>query len=324
MLYPLKFKSIYKEKIWGGDKIKHVLGKDFSPLKNCGETWEISAIESDCSIVKNGFLAGNTLEELVEIYMGDLLGEKIFAAFGTEFPLLIKFIDAGKELSVQVHPNDEMAAKKHQGNGKTEMWYIIDAQADSTLNIGFNQTMTKDSLKKHIGDNTLEDVLNYIPVKAGDAVFIPAGKVHAIGKGILLAEIQQSSDITYRLYDYNRTDENGKSRQLHINEALDAIDYNNTENSPIIYSREKNRTNTLVNSPYFTTNYMEFNQAVEKIYADVDSFVIYVCLEGSAKIHYDEGEETIALGECVLMPAAIEQAVLVPNNKCKLLEVFIQ
>ena len=324
MLYPLKFKTIFKEKIWGGDKIKRILGKDFSPLKNCGETWEISAIEPDCSIVKNGFLAGNTLPELIEIYMADLVGERVFDTFGTEFPLLIKFIDAEKDLSVQVHPDDEVANRKHHTNGKTEMWYIIDAQSDSKLNIGFNQLMTKELLKKHIEDNTLENVLKYIPVKAGDAVFIPAGKVHAICKGILLAEIQQSSDITYRLYDYNRKDENGNLRQLHIDKALDAIHYNDVANSPITYSQEENKTNTIVRSPYFVTNYIHFDKPVEKIYADMDSFVIYICLEGKAKICYDEGEETISLGECVLMPAIIENAIFIPNGNCKLLEVYIQ
>lgn len=324
MLYPLKFKTIFKEKIWGGNKVKYVLGKDFSPLKNCGETWEISAIEPDCSVVKNGFLAGNTLPELIEIYMGDLLGEKVFNEFGVEFPLLIKFIDAEKDLSVQVHPGDEIAGKKHQSNGKTEMWYIIDAQSDSKINVGFNQPMTEELLKKHIDNNTLEKVLNYIPVKAGDAIFIPAGKVHAICKGILLAEIQQSSDITYRLYDYNRKDETGNFRQLHVDDALDAIHYGDTANSPVVYSQEENKTNTIVHSPYFVTNYMHFNQQVEKIYAGMDSFVIYICLEGGAKIHYDEGEETISLGECVLMPAVIENAVFIPDNNCKLLEVYIQ
>jgi mannose-6-phosphate isomerase len=324
MLYPLKFKTIFKEKIWGGDKVKRVLGKDFSPLKNCGETWEISAIEPDCSIVKNGFLAGNTLLELIEIYMGDLVGEKIFDTFGTEFPLLIKFIDAEKDLSVQVHPDDEIANKKHRTNGKTEMWYIIDAQSDSKLNIGFNQPMTKELLKKHIEDNTLENVLNYTPVKAGDAVFIPAGKVHAICKGILLAEIQQSSDITYRLYDYNRKDENGNFRQLHVDEALDAIHYDDVTNSPIVYSQEENKTNTIVRSPYFVVNYIHFDKPVEKIYADMDSFVIYICLEGSAKVHYDEGEESISLGECILMPAIIENTIFIPNGNCKILEVYIQ
>ena len=324
MLYPLKFKTIFKDKIWGGDKVRHILGKDFSPLKNCGETWEISAIEPDCSVVANGFLAGNTLPELIEIYMGDLVGERIFDTFGTEFPLLIKFIDAQNDLSVQVHPDDELANKRHHANGKTEMWYILDAQPDAKLNIGFNQPMSKELLSQHIEDNTLENVLNYIPVKTGDAVFIPAGKAHAICKGILLAEIQQSSDITYRLYDYNRKDENGNPRQLHVEEALNAIHYDDTANSPIVYSKDENKTNTIIRSPYFVTNYMHFNKAVEKIYADMDSFVIYICLEGSATIRYDEGEESISLGECILMPAVIENAVLIPDNNCKLLEVYIQ
>ena len=321
MLYPLKFKTIYKEKIWGGDSVERILGKDFSPLPNCGETWEISGIQTNCSVVANGFLEGNTLEELIEIYMGDLVGDKIFDAFGTEFPLLIKFIDAQQDLSVQVHPDDKMASERHQSNGKTEMWYILDAQPDSKLNIGFDTLMNKELLEKHIKKDTLKDILNYIPVKAGDSVFIPAGKVHAIGKGILLAEIQQSSDITYRLYDYNRKDEKGNLRPLHIEEALDAIDYENNDNSPIVYSKQKNKTNTIVHSPYFSAHFMDFDQDVEKIYADMDSFVIYICLEGSANIQYEGGQETIRLGECLLMPAVIENAFFIPNDNCKLLEV---
>jgi mannose-6-phosphate isomerase len=323
MLYPLKFETVYKEKIWGGNRIKHVLNKDFSPLKNCGETWEISAIEPDCSVVKNGFLAGNSLNELIEIYMGDLVGEKIFDSFGTEFPLLIKFIDAQSDLSVQIHPDNETAQKLHRGNGKTEMWYIVDAQPDAKLNIGFNQTMNKTLLKKHLDNNTLEEVLNFISVQAGDAVFIPAGKVHAIGKGILLAEIQQSSDVTYRLYDYNRKDENGNFRQLHIDKALDAIHYDDVANNVLAYPREKNRTCNIVRSPYFTTNYMDFDKAVEKIYANMDTFVIYICVDGKARIVYERGEETIALGECILIPAAIDQVNIIPENNCKLLEVYI-
>jgi len=323
MLYPLKFKTIYKEKIWGGDRVKHILNKDFFPLKNCGETWEISGIQSDCSIVKNGFLAGNTLEEIIEIYMGDLVGERIFDTFGTDFPLLIKFIDAHQDLSVQVHPDDKMAREKHQSRGKTEMWYIVDAQPDSKLNIGFNKPVNKETLKKHIDENTLEEILNYVPVKVGDSIFIPAGKVHAICKGILLAEIQQSSDITYRLYDYNRKDEQGSLRQLHVKEALDAIDYENKNHNPIAYTQQKNNTNTIIQSPYFTTNFMDFDQAVEKIYADIDSFVIYICMGGGAKIQYEDGQETIQLGECVLMPASMEDAVFIPDGNCKLLEVYV-
>ena len=323
MLYPLKFKPIFKDKIWGGNKIKTVLGQDFSPLPNCGEAWTISGIDPDSSIVANGFLKGNTLNELIEIYMGDLVGEKVFDSFGEEFPLLIKFIDAGKDLSVQVHPDDKLAGKKHNCKGKTEMWYVIDADENSKLNIGFNRPMNKELLQKHLANNTLEEILHFADVQSGDAVFIPSGKVHAICGGILLAEIQQSSDITYRLYDYNRKDENNKPRQLHINDAIEAINYQDTQNGFISYSKEKNTTNNIVSNQFFTTNFMDFNKSVEKIYVSIDSFVIYICLSGSAKIICNESEETIRVGECVMIPASIESAIIHPEKQCKLLECYI-
>ena len=323
MLYPLKFRTIFKDKIWGGNKIKSILNQDYSPLPNCGEAWTISGIEPETSIVANGFLKGNTLNELIEIYMGDLVGEKVFDRFGEEFPLLIKFIDAGKDLSVQVHPDDKLAVQKHNSNGKTEMWYVIDAEANSKLNIGFNRPMNKELLKKHIANNTIEDILHFAAVKSGDVVFIPSGKVHAIGKGILLAEIQQSSDITYRLYDYNRKDENLKPRQLHIEDALEAINYQDIDNGFISYSKQQNTTNNIIANKFFTTNFMDFDKSVEKIYVNIDSFIIYICLYGTAKIICAETEETISLGECVIIPASIESVILQPKGKCKLLETYI-
>src|SRR3972149_1007896 len=196
-LYPLKFKPIFKDKIWGGDKIKTLLNKDFSPLPNCGESWEISGVQDEISVVSNGFLIGNNLQELIEIYMGDLVGDQVYQKYGIEFPLLIKFIDAHDDLSIQVHPNDKLAMQRHNAYGKTEMWYIIDADRGAKLISGFNTEVTKDAYIKHLENNTLNLILNYEEVKAGDVFFMPAGRVHAIGKGILLTEIQQTSDITY-------------------------------------------------------------------------------------------------------------------------------
>ncbi|MCL2131805.1 MAG: class I mannose-6-phosphate isomerase [Lentimicrobiaceae bacterium] len=322
MLYPLKFQTIYKEKIWGGDKVKRLLNKDFSPLKNCGETWEIAAVEPDCSVVSNGFLAGNTLAELVEIYMGDLVGESVFDAYGLDFPLLIKFIDAKDDLSIQVHPDDVLAEKLHHANGKTEMWYVIDAEQDAKLNIGFSTHITRPMLEEHIEKGTLEQVLNFVSVQADDAAFIPAGKVHAIGKGILLAEIQQSSDVTYRLYDYNRKDEQGNYRKLHLKQAYEAIHYNDADNSLIRRPCKKNTTDNLVKNPYFVCNRLVFDQNVEKIYEGIDSFVIYICLEGTINIQYSEGEETLSKGECLLIPACIDSVRLCPCSCSKLLEVY--
>lgn len=323
MLYPLKFQPIYKEKIWGGHKIHSVLGKDFTPLPNCGESWEVSTMNDNASIITNGFLKGNALDEILSVYMGDLVGEKVFDLYGETFPLLIKFIDANDDLSVQVHPNDEMSEKPYGENGKTEMWYVINADKDAKINIGFNTPMTQEKLEKHITNNTLEDILHYVNTQAGDVFYIPAGKVHAIGKGVLLAEIQQASDITYRLYDYNRKDKNGKLRPLHIKEAYQAIDYENTNNDPIRKTLHKNNTTNLLQSPYFVTNILSFDKQVEKIYTDVDSFVIYICIEGHAHIHYNKNKESISKGECILLPAMIEDAVFIPHGNCTLIETYL-
>jgi mannose-6-phosphate isomerase len=304
-MYPLKFTPIYKEKIWGS------------------ETWTISAIEPDCSVVSNGFLAGNTLAELVEIYMGDLVGERVFDAFGLEFPLLIKFINAQDDLSVQVHPDDALANKLHYPNGKTEMWYVIDAAEDAKLNIGFKQAVTTPLLEDAIERGNLEELLNFVAVQADDVAFIPAGKVHAIGKGILLAEIQQSSDLTFRLYDYNRKDEYGNSRDLHLKQACESIHYNDTNNKLLTHSIQKNTTDNLTTNPYFVCNRLVFDQDVEKIYAGIDSFIIYICLDGSVSLHWDEGTETLSKGECLLIPACVDSVVLQPDAISKVLEVYV-
>lgn len=224
-LYPLKFNPILKDKIWGGSKLKTVLNKDFSPLPNAGESWEISGVEGDVSVVSNGFLEGNNLEELIEIYMGDLVGDHVYENFGIEFPLLIKFIDANDVLSIQVHPDDVLSKERHNAFGKTEMWYVIEADKGSELIVGFNQKVDKDTYIKKLEEGRLEEILNNEPVAKGSCFFIPAGRVHAIGKGILLAEIQQTSDVTYRIYDFNRTDDKGTPRELHTELAVDAIDY---------------------------------------------------------------------------------------------------
>jgi len=283
-LYPLKFSPIYKDKIWGGDKIKSILDKDFGNLPNCGESWEISGVEENISVVTNGFLAGNSLDELIEVYMGDLVGDKVFEDFGIEFPLLIKFIDANDDLSIQVHPNDEMAKKRHNAFGKTEMWYVIQADKGSKLQVGFNKQVDKDEYLEKLEDNQLTDILNFEEVKAGDVYFIPAGRVHAIGKGILLAEIQQTSDITYRIYDYDRRDKDGNPRELHTDLALDAIDFTLYPEYKTNYQPQINESSELVKCKYFTTNSLEINAVVEKDYNELDSFVIYIYIKGTVKI----------------------------------------
>ena len=322
-LYPLRFETIFKEKIWGGQKIRSVLGKDFSPLNNCGETWELSAVSGDVSIVANGELKGRALDGLVNEYGADLLGKHVFEAYGSEFPLLIKFLDANDDLSVQVHPDDELAGQRHGSKGKTEMWYIIQADEGATLITGFNQPMDKEKYRSHVSDNTVMDILNREPVGEGDVFFIPAGRIHTIGRGILLAEIQQTSDVTYRIYDFDRKDANGNSRELHNDQAVDAIDYKSYDTYRTEYTEKQDSSNTLVDSKYFVTNKLLLNKTIARDYSGLDSFVIYICTEGKANIKYPMGEQSVQKGDVYLIPASIDEILIEPETKVKMLEVWV-
>ncbi|PLX19830.1 MAG: mannose-6-phosphate isomerase [Marinilabiliales bacterium] len=323
-LYPLKFKPILKEKIWGGQNLKSSLNKNIPTNQKIGESWEISGVQNNVSVVENGFLAGNSLDELIEVYMGDLVGDKIYEQFGIEFPLLIKYIDANDVLSIQVHPDDELAMQRHRSYGKTEMWYVVDAKKNSELISGFNHEMDKEHYLQHLKNNELPQILNSVKVKAGDVFYIPAGRVHAIGAGIVLAEIQQTSDITYRIFDWNRKDEQGNERELHTEQALDAIDFKLYDSYKTNYVHEKNTSSEVNISKYFQINILEFDQVIEKVYNLLDSFVIYMCLEGEFEIEYYETEKiTVQKGETILIPAVIEHLVLKPVVQSKLLEVYI-
>lgn len=323
-LYPLKFKPILKEKIWGGQNLKSSLNKNIPANKKLGESWEISGVENNVSVVENGFLAGNELDELIEIYMGDLVGDKVYDKHGIEFPLLIKFIDANDILSIQVHPDDELAKKRYNSNGKTEMWYVVDAKKDAELISGFNHEMNKEHFLHHLKNNELPKILNAEKVKRGDVFYIPAGRVHAIGAGIVLAEIQQTSDVTYRIFDWNRKDDNGNYRELHTEDAIDAIDFKIYDNYKTEYTSNQNQTSKIVSTKYFETNILEFDKSIEKDYNLLDSFVIYMCLEGKFEIEYYESEKiTIEKGETVLIPSVIEHLFLNPVNQCKILEIYI-
>ncbi|MCG6188404.1 type I phosphomannose isomerase catalytic subunit [Maribellus maritimus] len=324
-LYPLKFKPLYHEKIWGGNRMKSLLNKDYGSLSNCGESWEISGVEGNISEVSNGFLAGNNLQELVEIYMGDLVGDKVFKKFGVEFPLLIKFIDAADDLSVQVHPNDELSKKRHNAFGKTEMWYVVGAENDALINSGFSQEVTKEKYLEYFSSGKLMDLLHYDKVLEGDVFFIPAGRVHAIGKGALVAEIQQTSDVTYRIFDYNRKDANGNERELHVDLALDAIDFSYKEDYKTKYTKEKNLSSEIVSCEYFTTNFLEFDKMLEKEYNRLDSFIIYMNLDGEFEVEFEDGREQVKKGETVLIPASLETYKLKPLSAgVKTLEVYIK
>ncbi len=324
-LYPLKFKPIYLDKIWGGNRLRTLLNKDYGKLPNCGESWEISGVEGNISVVDNGFLAGNNLQELVEIYMGDLVGDEVFKKFGEEFPLLIKFIDAQQDLSIQVHPNDELSKKRHNAYGKTEMWYVIDAEEGGLINSGFNKNVTKEKYLELSGNGKITDLLHYDIVDEGDVFFIPAGRVHAIGKGVLVAEIQQTSDVTYRIFDYNRKDEKGNERELHTNLALDAIEFSYLNEYKIKYNIEQNQSSEVLSCNYFTTNILKFDKSIEKDYNQLDSFVIYISLEGDFEIECNGENVKVNKGESVLIPASIETFQLKPLSKeVKTLEVYIK
>ncbi len=324
-LYPLKFKPIFHEKIWGGDRLKKVLNKDYGQLPNCGESWEISAVEGKVSAVSNGYLADNNLQELIEIYMGDLVGDKVYAKFGAEFPLLIKFIDANDDLSVQVHPNDELAKKRHGAYGKTEMWYVIDAEKGAQINSGFNREVSREKYMEYLEKGKLTELLHYDEAFPGDVFFIPAGRVHAIGKGVLLAEIQQTSDVTYRIYDYNRKDAEGNLRELHNDLAIDAIDFSYQDEYKTRYEVEKNQAVQLAACEYFAANLLQFDKKILMNYFKLDSFIIYMNLEGEFVIEYEGGTEKISKGETVLVPASLEQFRLNPLTKeAKTLEVYIK
>ncbi|MBK7215075.1 MAG: class I mannose-6-phosphate isomerase [Bacteroidales bacterium] len=322
-LYPLKFAPLFKDKIWGGQKVKTQFGLDFSPLPNCGEVWALSGYPGNESIVTNGFLKGNNLNELIEVYMEDLLGDQIFEQFGEEFPLLIKLLDSNDWLSIQVHPDDELAATRHQGRGKTEMWYVIDAEPGAELISGFKHTVSKEEYLAHVEKGNLTEILNYEKAKAGDVFFVPAGRVHALGPGLFIAEIQQSSDHTYRISDYNRLDPKGQPRELHTELALDALDFEYRSDIRTEYEEEKDFTVPLVESPFFQTNLLHFGTSIDKDYADLDSFVILFAVQGKMTVVHEKGSETLKAGEAMLIPASMKRIKLVPETESKLLEVYI-
>ena len=322
-LYPLKFKPIFKDYLWGGTRLKTVLGKK-AKTKTCAESWEISGVSDNISVVANGFLRGNSLQELIEVYMGDLVGDKVYERFGIEFPILIKFIDARHDLSIQVHPNDKMAAERHNAYGKTEMWYVLETEIDSSLILGFNQQVDREKYLRFFNDKKLNDILNFEKVTSGDVFFIPAGCIHAIGKDIMLVEIQQTSDVTYRIYDWDRVDANGNPRELHTELAVDAIDYSQRNEYRKPYQKATQGTAELVKCPYFTTNFVCFSQPLEKNYHKIDSFVVYVCTSGACSITWSPAEKiNIRKGDTILLPAVLNTVRLIPAETTELLEVFV-
>ncbi len=301
--YPLKFHPIRKERIWGGTKLKEVLGKAIKS-ENTGESWELSGVPGDVSVVAKGPLAGTSLQHLIDTQGEKLLGASVLSRFGHEFPILIKFIDAKMDLSIQLHPGDELARQRHDSMGKTEMWYIMEADQDARLIVGFNRSVDKETYEKSLREDRLLDLLNYETVQEGDTFFINNGKIHAIGAGILLAEIQQTSDVTYRVFDFNRRDKEGHLRELHTELALDAIDYQYKEDFRVDYPKETGKVNAMVRCPYFKTDYLTLKDDLLRDISEKDSFSILMCVSGEAEIRNEAGSVSVNRGETVLLPAS--------------------
>jgi len=317
-LYPIIFDPILNERIWGGTKLKTEFNKNITS-DITGESWELSTVKGDVSVISNGKYEGKSLNELISEFPSEVLGTKIHKKFGTEFPLLFKFIDAREDLSIQVHPNDELAKERHNSFGKTEMWYVMQADEGARIVVGFKENSSKEEYVENLENKTLLSILKEVPVKAGDVFFLETGTIHAIGAGIVIAEIQQTSDITYRVYDWDRVDAEGKSRELHIDLALDAINYNTTDTEKI-YSREENKSNPVVNCPYFVTNYFPVNGAVS-VEKSGDSFTVYMCMEGNFDLELNGKKWSYKKGDTILVPAAMKNFKL--DGNAVLLEIYI-
>jgi mannose-6-phosphate isomerase len=316
--YPLQFTPIFKDRIWGGEKLETEFNKPIVS-KTTGESWELSAVEGDISVVSKGDFKGKPITDLIDLYPNEILGTAVFERFGKQFPLLFKFLDAKEDLSIQVHPNDELAKKRHNSFGKTEMWYVMQADEGAEIIVGFKENSTQEEYLKSLESNKLLTILNQIEVHVGDVFFLETGTVHAIGAGLVIAEIQQTSDITYRLYDFGRVDSNGMNRELHIDLALDAINFQKTETQKF-YFKEPNCSNPVVDCPYFTSNFILLTEktAIQK---SGSSFTVYMCVEGSFEILTDESNFNYKKGDTVLIPAALKSYIL--NGNASILEIYI-
>ena len=318
---PLKFNALLKSTLWGGDKIipfKHLDVKQ----DNVGESWEISGVPGNETVVSDGPYAGKKLNELVAELKGELVGEDNYKRFGDEFPLLIKFIDARQDLSIQVHPTDEIPHRQGKERGKTEMWYLMDSDKDATLLCGLKKQITPEEYAQMVADDTICDAIARYNVKEGDCFFLPAGRIHAIGTGCFLAEIQQTSDVTYRIYDFMRKDKNGNYRQLHTKEAAESINYTVESNYRTEYTAAKNQGVALVQCPYFNTAVYDLDEPMTIDYSELDSFVILIGLKGNASITDNEGNTfTLQAGESVLIPASTKE--LKVDGAIKFLETYV-
>ena len=317
-LYPLQFKPIVKDRIWGGTKLNSVLNKEIES-ETTGESWEISTVPNDVSVVNNGFLKGKNLNEIIDLFPEEILGKKVIKKVGTQFPLLFKFIDAKEDLSIQLHPNDELAKKRHNSFGKTEMWYVMQADKGARLVVGFKEDSNENEYVEKLKSKQLIDLLNEEKVQKGDIFFLETGIIHAIGGGVVVAEIQQTSDITYRLYDWDRVDANGNGRELHTELALEAINYSKT-NSKITYSKIENKANTTVHCNYFKTDFIPLKGKMNWN-ANEGSFTVLMCTEGDFILETPTENYHFKMGDTVLLPAEFSTANL--KGEATILQIYI-
>jgi mannose-6-phosphate isomerase len=318
-----KFKPILKSMLWGGEKLIPYKGLE-SDKTSVGESWEISGVKGNESIVAEGPDAGMSLPELIARDKAALLGQNNYERFGKEFPLLIKFIDARQDLSIQVHPNDKLAWERHQSKGKTEMWYVVDADPGSRLRSGFSKSVTPDEYEQSIADNTITDLLQEYDIHAGDVFFLPAGRIHSIGAGAFIAEIQQTSNITYRIYDFNRCDDNGNPRELHTEMSKAAIDYTVLPDYRTYYDAQPDAQTQLVSCRYFTTSLCKLTKPYNMELAGLDSFVILICTKGNGSVTDSDGNSIIVRqGESILVPATVKGLNIVPETELEILSSWI-
>ncbi|MEA2043299.1 MAG: type I phosphomannose isomerase catalytic subunit [Bacteroidota bacterium] len=320
MLYPLKFRPIFKEKLWGSQNLNKLSKK--VPFEKTGESWEISGIENNLSVVSNGALANNNILNILKQFEAGLVGKKNFSEFAHTFPLLIKYIDADDDLSVQVHPDDKLALKRHNENGKNEIWYIVEAKEGAEIIIGMNGISSQSEFEYHTNQGTLPKYLQKVKVKKGEFYFVPAGTVHSIGQGILIAEIQQPSDLTYRIDDRNRKDKHGNFRELHTNLAKDAIDYTAKPGGSVKYNRIPDRQNKVIGTDFFSINFINLQQSLDLNYEQRDSFTVLMCTEGKYYLAYNSATIEIKKGDTLLVPAVMDKLNLYTDGKAQIIEIF--
>ncbi len=317
-MYPLKFKPILKTVVWGGEKIASYKGL-CTKKHNIGESWELSGLKGNESVVAEGPLMGKSISEVMKLYGKELMG----ACTDSEFPILVKFIDAHEDLSIQVHPNDEIAARRHGSKGKTEMWYVISAEPGACLYSGLTSEITPEEYAARVADNTITEVMAQYPVQAGDVFYLPAGRIHSIGSGCFIAEIHQTSDITYRIYDYNRPGLDGRPRELHTELAKDAIDYSILPDYRTQYNAAPDRENEIIRCPYFTASLLDVDEEYEKDLKGLDSFLVIVCVDGAGTFVCidSDGTHEVSLrqGETALVSASSSSVRFLPAPFMKLL-----